>query len=203
MSIAMSTAALVTLCLLAVGLPAAEAASYVIDPQHTYASFEIDHLGFSTQRGHFRLTEGSVEFDAEGRSGQIDIRIASASIDTGLELRDKVLRGDDWFKTKDYPDILFRSRNLVFTADRLTAVEGTLMLLGEIRPLRLEVSRFKCGFNLANRKHGCGADAHATLRRSEFGLNNGIPFVGDEVRLRIQVEAYPPEPAPPAAPAPN
>nr|MBP8195382.1 YceI family protein [Azonexus sp.] len=37
---------------------------------------------------------------------------------------------------------------------------------------------------------GCGADAQATLRRSDFGLNNGQPFIGDEVRLRIQVEAY-------------
>lgn len=198
----MSTAAFVSLLLLAAWLPAS-AAEYVIDPAHTYASFEIDHLGFSTQRGHFRHTEGSIEFDAESRSGQIDIRIASASIDTGFELRDEVLRGDDWFRTGDFPDILFRSRALIFADDRLAAVEGTLMMLGEIRPLRLEISRFKCGFNLANRKRGCGADAHAALRRSEFGFTNGIPFVGDEVRLRIQVEAYPPDPAPPAAPPAN
>lgn len=199
----MSTAALVSLLLFAAWLPAAQAAEYVIDPAHTYASFEIDHLGFSTQRGHFRQTEGSIEFDAESRSGQIDIRIASASIDTGFEVRDEVLRGGDWFKTKDFPDIIFRSRSLIFAGDRLTAIEGTLMMLGEIRPLRLEISRFKCGFNLANRKRGCGADAHAALRRSEFGFTNGIPFVGDEVRLRIQVEAYPPDPAAPAAPPAN
>lgn len=202
MPIAMSTAALVSLFLLAAWLPAAEAANYVVDPAHTYASFEIDHLGFSTQRGHFRHTEGSVEFDAENRSGQIDIRIATASVDTGFDVRDDVLRGDGWFNSKAYPDILFRSRSLVFDGDRLAAVEGSLMMLGEIRPLRLEISRFKCGFNLANRKRGCGADAHATLRRSEFGFNNGIPFIGDEVRLRIQVEAYPPDSPPPAVSAP-
>ena len=34
-------------------LAPAQAAEYVIDPTHTYASFEIDHLGFSTQRGQF------------------------------------------------------------------------------------------------------------------------------------------------------
>jgi polyisoprenoid-binding protein YceI len=56
--------------------------------------------------------------------------------------------------------------------------------------MRLDVSRFKCGLNLANRQRGCGADAVGVLRRSEFGLSNGIPFIGDEVRLRIQVEAY-------------
>jgi len=65
-------------------------------------------------------------------------------------------------------------------------------MLGEIRPLRLEISRFKCGLNLAVGKRGCGADAEGVLRRSEFGMQTGIPFIGDEVRLHVQVEAYPP-----------
>jgi polyisoprenoid-binding protein YceI len=61
-----------------------------------------------------------------------------------------------------------------------------------MRPVRLDVARFKCGLNLAIRKRGCGADATTSFRRSDFGLSNGVPFVGDEVRLRIQVEAYQP-----------
>lgn len=180
---------LATLLLIS-GLSVSQAAEYIIDPTHTYASFEIDHLGFSTQRGQFNRSSGSIEFDPEQRNGRIDIRIDAASLDTGLSLRDDVLRGDEWFDTKAFPDILFRSDKLVFTDDKLSAVEGTLVMRGEIRPLRLEINRFKCGLNLANRKRGCGADAQASLRRSDFGLNNGLPFIGDEVRLRIQVEAY-------------
>ena len=176
--------------LLAVGLSAAQAAEYRIDPSHTYASFEIDHLGFSTQRGLFTRSSGSIEFDPEQRSGRIDIRIDAASLDTGFALRDDVLRGEDWFDSKAFPDILFRSDKLVFTGDTLSAVDGTLILRGEMRPLRLEINRFKCGLNLANRKRGCGADAQTSLRRSDFGLSNGLPFIGDDVRLRIQVEAY-------------
>lgn len=181
---------LLPLFLLAFCLPAAQAAEYTIDPAHTYASFEIDHLGFSTQRGQFNRSSGIVEFDPDGKTGRIDIRIEAASLNTGFDLRDDVLRGDGWFNVKAFPDILFRSQKLVFTEDRLSAVEGTLAMLGEIRPMRLEISRFKCGLNLANRKRGCGADALGSLRRSEFGMNNGQPFIGDEVRLRIQVEAY-------------
>lgn len=163
---------------------------YVIDPSHTYASFEIDHLGFSTQRGQFTATSGSIEYDLETRSGKIDIRIAADSIDTGFKPRDDVLRSADWFNASDFPDILFRSQRLIFNENSLNAVEGMLTLLGTTRPMRLEISRFKCGLNLVLRKRGCGADAQGVLRRSEFGLNNGLPFIGDEVRLRIQVEAY-------------
>jgi len=170
----------------------ASALDYEIDPSHTYASFEIDHLGFSTQRGLFQRTSGSVRFDPEAREGSIDIRIDAASLNTGFELRDDVLRGDDWFKVRDFPDILFRGQRFVFEQDKPVAVEGMLTLLGEMRPMRLEITRFKCGLNLASRKRGCGADALGSLRRSAFGLSNGLPFIGDEVRLRIQVEAYQP-----------
>lgn len=181
---------ILTALLLAACLTGTQAAEYAIDPTHTYASFEIDHLGFSTQRGQFNRSSGSIELDPEGKTGRIDIHIDAASLDTGFDLRDDVLRGDSWFNVKAFPDILFRSQKLLFTEDRLSAVEGTLAMLGEIRPMRLEISRFKCGLNLANRKRGCGADAVGSLRRSEFGMNNGQPFIGDEVRLRIQVEAY-------------
>lgn len=182
-------AALATGLLLA-GFSLAQAAEYVIDPSHTYASFEIDHHGFSLQRGWFTQTSGVVDFDPEARSGRVDIRIAVASLDTGMAKRDDVLRGDNWFKAKDFPDILFRSQQLHFSDDKLTAVDGQLVMLGQIRPLRLDITRFKCGLNLATRKRGCGADAYGVLRRSEFGMEQGLPFIGDEVRLRIQVEAY-------------
>jgi len=170
--------------------PSALAAEYTIDPAHTYASFEIDHLGFSTQRGQFKQSSGTVEFDADEKTGHIDITIDAASLDTGFALRDDVLRSDTWFNVKDFPAIIFRSQKFVFSDDKLTAVEGSLAMLGEIRPMRLEISRFKCGLNLVSRKRGCGADAAGVLRRSEFGLNNGLPFIGNEVRLHIQVEAY-------------
>jgi polyisoprenoid-binding protein YceI len=172
-------------------LPAA-ADEYTVDPEHTYASFEIDHLGFSTQRGRFNRSSGSIVFDPLAQQGSLDIRIDAASLDTGLDLRDDILRGENWFKVSDFPDILYRSQNMIFAGDKPQAVDGTLVMLGEMRPLRLEITRFKCGFNLAKRQRGCGADAEGVLKRSDFGLDNGIPFVGDEVRLRIQVEAYRP-----------
>lgn len=168
------------------------ASDYVIDPTHTYARFEIDHMGFSTQRGQFNQTRGSLSFDPEGKRGEVDIHINAASIDTGLPLRDDVLRSEDGFNAKNFPDILFHSEHFIFSGSQLTAVEGKLTMLGEARPIRLEVTRLKCGLNLANRKRGCGADATGRLRRSDFGLSNGLPFIGDDVRLHLQIEAYTP-----------
>jgi len=167
------------------------AAEYNIDSTHTYASFAIDHFGFSTQHGRFNTTQGTLHFDEETGTGTVDIRIDATSLDTGFDLRDTVLRGSEWFNVKDHPDIRFRSQRFLLSDGRPVAVEGTLTLLGETRPMRLEIQRFKCGLNLVIRKRGCGADAEGTLRRSDFGMRTGLPFIGDEVRLRIHVEAYP------------
>ncbi len=177
------------LCLAIFALPVS-AATYTIDSSHTYANFEIDHMGFSTQRGLFRKTTGTVDFNPEARTGHIEIRIDAASLDTGFELRDNILRGEDWFKTAAFPDIFFRSQKLIFDQDRLVAVDGMLIMLGEARPMRLELKRFKCGFNLVVGKQGCGGDAQGVLLRSNYGLTNSLPLVGDEVRMNIQVEAY-------------
>lgn len=170
--------------------PPAWCVTYAIDPAHTYPGFEIDHLGFSTQRGQFDRTSGSVEMDQMARTGRLEIHVDTASLDTGDNARDDVLKGNDWLQVQRYPEMVFRSERFIFEHDRPVAVEGTLTLLGQTRPLRLEISRFKCGLNLAEKKRGCGADAHGLLRRSDYGMRIGLPFVGDEVKLNIQVEAY-------------
>jgi polyisoprenoid-binding protein YceI len=131
-----------------------------------------------------------IEFDPASQTGQIDVQVQTASLDTGYVQRDEILKGADWFDIAQYPVMRYRSQRFVFEGSRLVAAEGELTLHGITRPLRLEVVRFKCGLNLAARKRGCGADATAVLRRSDFGIRTGLPFVGDEVRLLIQIEAY-------------
>ena len=41
-------------------------ATYAIDPTHTFATFEIDHFGASTNRARFDKKSGSVQFDKAG-----------------------------------------------------------------------------------------------------------------------------------------
>jgi polyisoprenoid-binding protein YceI len=182
---------LLTTALLLLASPA-WCATYNIDPEHTYPGFEIDHLGFSTQRGQFDQTSGFIELDQAAGTGRLEIHVNAASLDTGLERRDEVLKGNDWFHAQSYPELIYRSDTIIFDNGRPVAVDGFLTLLGRTLPLRLEITRFKCGFNLAEKKRGCGADARGILRRSDYGMVAGLPFVGNEVKLNIQMEAYVP-----------
>ena len=61
----------------------AQAATYAIDPAHTFTMFEIGHFGASVNRGRFDEKSGTVEFDQRRKTGKIDITFKSASINTG------------------------------------------------------------------------------------------------------------------------
>ena len=43
----------------------AQAATYNIDPTHTFVTFEVTHFGTSTNRGRFDKKEGVVQFEPD------------------------------------------------------------------------------------------------------------------------------------------
>jgi polyisoprenoid-binding protein YceI len=173
----------------AFALPAAAADSYTIDASHTYPGFEINHLGFSTMRGTFDATSGSVTLDPAAKGGSIEITIDTGSIDTGHAKRDEHLKGEEFFNVAQFPSMTYKAAKLRFNGDKLAGADGELTLLGVTKPVSLTVTSFNCGVHPMNKKQVCGANATATIKRSEFGMKTYVPAVGDEVKISIEVEA--------------
>jgi polyisoprenoid-binding protein YceI len=168
-----------------------QAAEYAIDPSHTYASFEIDHLGFSTQRGQFNAHQRQHRFRPRARKRAHRHphrrRLARYRL---CPARRRPARRSDWFNTKAFPTSCFRSQKLVFDRRRLAPSTARWSCSAKSGRCAWRSARFKCGLNLANRKRGCGADAQACCAAPTSACRTALPFIGDEVRLRIQVEAY-------------
>lgn len=165
-------------------------ASYTIDPDHTYPSFEISHLGFSTARGRFEKTSGKLTMDLAKKTGAIEIIIDADSISTAHAKRDKHLRSPDFLNTAEYPQITYKSTKVEFTSDSTIKVTGNLTLAGATKPVTLDVTKIQCGVHPLNKKQLCGFDANATIKRSDFGVKYGLPALGDEMKLFFQVEAF-------------
>ena len=104
--------------------------SYTIDSRHTFPTFEINHLGFSTQRGRFNSASGKIMLVPSQNSGSIEVKIDTASIDMGLEAWDKHMRGEDFFNSEQFPAMTFKSTKLMFDGDKLVGAEGDFTLLG-------------------------------------------------------------------------
>ena len=177
--------------LLAAALPlsAHAADSYTLDPAHSFAHFAINHMGFSTVHGRFDKTSGKFTLDNAAKSGSLDVTIDASSISTGFAKRDEHLRSPDFFNAMEFPSVTYKSTKVVFRGNAPASVEGNLTLLGVTKPVTLTIDAFKCGQNPMSKKDQCGADAHASIKRSDFGMKAFLPGIGDEVQLTFDVEA--------------
>jgi len=182
---------------IALAAPQAIAApeEFTIDPAHTYPAFAVRHLGISTQRGRFDKTSGKIVLDRDAGKGAVEIAIDTTSISTGSPQLDRVLRGEDFFDVEKHPRMTFKSRSVEFERGVLRSARGDLTLLGVTKPVTLAIEHFGCTKLPLLIRTTCGADMSTTLSRSAFGMSAYAAFIGDDVRITIQVEAVRLEPA--------
>ncbi|MFZ2988534.1 YceI family protein [Ideonella sp.] len=163
---------------------------YQLDPTHTYASFEADHMGISTWRGKFNKTSGEVTLDRETGTGRVLVTIDPDSIDFGLDQMNAVARSDQLFNTAEHKYISYVGDLTDFVAGAPTRVVGSLTLRGVTKPVNLQLNSFKCIPHPLFKRELCGADAYAVFNREEFGMDAGKSFgFKMDVVLRIQIEA--------------
>jgi polyisoprenoid-binding protein YceI len=168
----------------------AQSATYAIDPTHTFVSFEVQHFGTSTNRGRFDKKEGSVQLDKASKTGKVDITIDMKSINTGVGPFDGHLKSADFFNTAVHPSAKFVGDKFTFSGDKVTAVDGTLTLVGKTLPVSLKATNFSCYTNPILKREVCGGDFEATIQPTLWGITTYIPMAApDKVRLVVQVEA--------------
>lgn len=183
--------ALAGLAMLASAAASAATATYEIDPQHTFPSFEADHLGgLSVWRGKFNKSSGKVTLDKAAGTGTVDVAIDVASVDFGLDALNEHALAPEMFDAAQYPQATYKGRLEGFADGEPTRVVGELTLHGVTRPVELEIKSFKCMPHPVLRRELCGADAFAVIQRDAFGMDAGKDYgFSMDVTLRIQIEA--------------
>jgi polyisoprenoid-binding protein YceI len=172
------------------GSAQAESASYVIEPTHTFATFEINHFGASVNRGRFDKKDGAVQIDRAAKTGKVELTIDMTSINTGTAAFDKHLQSADLFDAATFPTAKFVGDKFTFNGDKVSEVAGTLTLLGKTNPVVLKANQFACYMSPMIKREVCGGDFEATIDRSQWGMNYGIVWgFPKSVRLVVQVEA--------------
>ena len=188
------------LAALAASTAGAAPVTYRIDPDHTYPSFEADHMGgLSVWRGKFNTSRGTVTFDRARQVGTVDVTVDMASVDFGQDKLNGYAQGPELFDATRWPEAHYTGQLAGFAHGAPTRVDGTLTLHGVSRPLTLAIRSFKCMPHPLFKREVCGADALATFQRDDYGMPAGKDYgFSMAVTLRIQVEAIA-EPAAAAA----
>ena len=163
--------------------------TYGVDSSHTFPRFSYSHFGYSTQLSSFKNTSGKVVFDAEAKTGSVDITIDMKSVNTGFDDFNGHIQGEDFLDTAKFPTATFKSTKVVFEGDKPKAIEGNLTIKGVTKPVTLTVTSFQSMPHPMMKKPALGANAFTVIKRSEFNAGKYAPYVGDEVRIDVAIEA--------------
>ena len=162
---------------------------YEFDKAHTQITFFVNHLGFSNSSGRFQDFDGHFMYDAANPAdSSVEVAIDAASIFMGTKPWDDHLKNADFLNVEKFPKITFKSTKIDVTGEKTANITGDLTILGVTKPVVLAATLNNAGKHPMNGKDHAGFSATTTIKRSEFGMNYGLPNVGDDVSVRIEVE---------------
>ena len=163
---------------------------YKIDPDHTSVTFTVGHAGVATAVGRFDKISGHYRLAKDNTD--VDIKIATNSIDTNHPMRDKDLRGPDFLDAKTFPTIRFVSHSYKKTGKKTGILTGKLTLHGKTRTVRLKIHEVGAGLVSALPKpwggYLSGYDAEGSIKRSDYGITTYPGMIGDTIHLYLSVE---------------
>jgi polyisoprenoid-binding protein YceI len=178
-------------------------ATWVFEPGHTAAEFRARHMMVCWVRGHFKDVHGSLEFDPENPTQlAVEATIQAAKLWTGEPQRDDHLRSSDFLDAGSHSTITFKSTGSKCVGATDHEVAGALSLRGISRPVVLAMhylGRWRTPYWTAAGDAGpvsrIGFVGETRINRHDFQvswdgpLENGGRVVGDEVIIKVDVEA--------------
>ena len=169
--------------------------NYASDPTHTSLNWKLTHMGMSHYTARFTKVDATVTYNAKTPTTSKLVAIVDpTSITTDYPVSkehdfDRELQGEKWFDTAKFSTIKFESTKIDMTDKTHGKITGNLTFLGVTKPLVLDAT-----FNGAilqhpfTKKPAMGFSATAKLKRSDWGMGNYVPMIGDEVTLLIETE---------------
>jgi len=168
--------------------------TYAFDTVHSRVTFYVSHFGYSNSVGEFKLGDGTLSFDADSwAASQVDVTIPAQSLDLGDARWNAHVQSADFLDVAKSPEIRFVSRRVEKLAGSKGRLYGDLTIKGVTRPVVLELRLNNAGEHPIRKTPAVGFTATTTVRRSDFGVAAYLPTVGDELDVRIEIEAFVPK----------
>ncbi len=169
--------------------------TWAIDPAHTTVEFSVRHMMVSSTKGHFAGVTGTLIIDEQNpQNSSADVTIDASTVNTREERRDAHLRSADFLEVETYPEITFKTTRVVPESKDRFKVYGDITIHGVTQQVVLDTEYF--GQNKTPwGSEVIGFAAETKISRKDFGLTynaaleTGGFLVGDEIKIRLEVEA--------------
>jgi len=166
--------------------------SYKIDANHSNIGFAVPIMGGLSQvRGKFTdFTVNIVYDDKDVTKSSVEAVIKAASVNTGIEGRDKHLRTADFFDVEKYPEITFKSSHIMKKGKGFIA-HGTFTMHGVSKEIALPFTINGISKDAKTGKTSLGATARIAVNRRDYGINytraDNPNFVGDVIDIELNI----------------
>ncbi|KFZ38206.1 polyisoprenoid-binding protein [Shewanella mangrovi] len=168
----------------------AMAATYNIDPTHTSVVASWNHFGFSNPTADFSGVTGTLVFDEKSPAkSSVSVTIPVKTVDTHVKALTDEFMGKDYFDVAAHPEATFVSDKVTKTGDKTYDVSGKMTIKGITKEALLKVTLNGQGEHPMKKVPAVGFDAVTTIKRSDYDMAKYVPYVSDEVTLRITTEA--------------
>jgi polyisoprenoid-binding protein YceI len=185
-------AAAIFLCV-AEAQPAADV--WRIDSNHSAAFFSVRHLMISTVRGQFNGITGLVHYDPKRPlESTVEASIDCRTLNTGVAKRDEQMKGPDFFDTKRYPAMKFKSKRVERAGQDALKITGDLTINAVTREVTLAAEGPSSPVKDAQGREKIGLNASTKINRKDYGivwneiLESGGVAVADEVSITLDIE---------------
>ena len=153
---------------------------FAITPIESSIKFEVD--ASVAIKGTFDKWNAALTFTSpDVTTGQLDVEIQAATVDTGSGLKNSKLKGKDFFDVNNNPLITFKSTKIVQTGPNTFEVDGNFTIRGVTRPEKLTLT-------VSGKGTGTGTiNGTMAFDRKNYGMNSGIPFIKIADRVEVTV----------------
>lgn len=165
-----------------------------VDPAHSSAKFTVTHLVISEVEGNFKTFKGElINTKPDFTDAKVDFSIDVNSVNTDNEMRDKHLKGDDFFNTEKYPNMTFKSTSMKKLAGNKYALMGNLTIRDVTKPVKFDVTYGGTAKD-AYKNTKAGFKATTVINRFDYGLKwnaateAGGATVGKDVTIDLKLE---------------
>ena len=166
-----------------------QSGTYVLDPAHGKITWSMDHMGFSTYVGQFTDVSATLKLDARNPSAsKLQAEVRTDSVGSLNSALDNHLKTADFLDTAKHPTAGFQATSIRLVDADSAEISGNLTLRGVTKPIVILADFNQAGINPVDKKYSVGFDGHARIKRSDFGINYGVPVLGDDVTLHFEAE---------------
>jgi polyisoprenoid-binding protein YceI len=168
--------------------------AWVTDPAHTSVHFVARHMMLSKVRGEFQDFTVSLEIDEEHpETASVEAHIKTASVNTRDAQRDGHLRSADFFKSDEFPEMVFKSTKVELTGKETAKLHGDLTIRDVTKPVVLDVTYLgssKSPWGTTN----AGFEASTKINREDWGLTWNVALetggwlVSRDITINIEAE---------------